>query len=214
MFGRKNSAQLANLTYKRYFINTTIGFSSFWNFGTINLNPFCHCKVLLIKWECTKMESDESATPFLHTHKVTNAWMQAQHCWLTLHLHAETSITDKDPKTKKTTTTMTSSLRQQQCEKRVNACAMNVDISAGKKKGFTEGGRWAVGDGWGGVASRQPAQTTQTTAHTFLICHHGKWPSEMPLPPREKLLYWPESAVWCCMRFSFLHFSYVSLLVL
>jgi len=146
MFGRKNSAQLANLTYKRYFINTTIGFSSFWNFGTINLNPFCHCKVLLIKWECTKMESDESATPFLHTHKVTNAWMQAQHCWLTLHLHAETSITDKDPKTKKTTTTMTSSLRQQQCEKRVNACAMNVDTSVRKKKGVYW--RGALGGGW------------------------------------------------------------------
>lgn len=80
-----------------------------------------------------------------------------------------------------------------------------------KEKGVYWRGRWAVGDGWGGVASRQPAQTTQTTAHTFLICHHGKWPSEMPLPPREKLLYWPESAVWCCMRFSFLHFSYVSL---
>jgi len=121
------------------------------------------------------------------------AWMQAQHCWLTLHLHAKTSITDKRPKDQEDDNyddvVIPATTMRKTCQ-----CMCHECQHMRRKKGLRVGRGWPKG-GRGRGMSGDPTQTSQTLAHTFLISHHGKWPSQMHLAPREN--FWIARNLQC-----------------
>jgi len=123
------------------------------------------------------------------------AWMQAQHCWLTLHLHAKTSITDKRPKDQEDDNyddvVIPATTMRKTCQ-----CMCHECQHMRRKKGLREGGRvarkgpgaWHVGGPNADIPNTRP--------------HIPNLPSRQMAKPnafgtKGKLLDCPESAMFC-----------------